>query len=59
MPFGVTNAPSTFRAYIDDCLRPYIDDFALCDLDDILIDTPGEDLVKHQEHVIKVLQRLR
>jgi len=30
MPFGLTNAPATFQSYIDDCLRPYIDDFTLC-----------------------------
>jgi hypothetical protein len=37
MPFGITSAPATFLAHIDDCLRPYIDDFALGYLDDILI----------------------
>jgi len=37
MPFGLTNAPATFQSYIDDCLRPYIHDFTVCYLDDILI----------------------
>jgi len=37
MPFGLTDAPATFQAYIDDCLQPYIDDFTVCYLDDILI----------------------
>ena len=35
--FGLTNAPATFQSYIDDCLRPYIHDFTVCYLDDILI----------------------
>jgi hypothetical protein len=30
MPFGLTNAPASFQGYIDDCLRPYIDDFTVC-----------------------------
>jgi hypothetical protein len=30
MPFGLTNALATFQSYIDHCLRPYIDDFAMC-----------------------------
>jgi len=37
MPFGVTNAPAMFQSYIDHCLQPYIDNFAVCYLDDILI----------------------
>jgi len=29
MPFGLTNVPVTFQSYIDECLRQYIDDFAV------------------------------
>ena len=29
MPFSHTNSPATFQSYIDDCLRPYDDDFAV------------------------------
>jgi len=57
MPFGLTNAPATFQSYIDDCLRPYIDSFALCYLDDILIYSTNEK--EHEEHVRQVLQRLK
>jgi len=57
MPFGLTNAPATFQSYIDDCLRPYIDDFTLCYLNDILIYSTNEK--EHEEHVRKVLERLR
>jgi hypothetical protein len=56
MPFELTNAPATFQACIDDCLRPYIDDFTMCFLDDILIYSTNEK--EHEDHVRKVLQRL-
>jgi hypothetical protein len=42
---------------MDDCLRPYMDDFVVCYLDDILIDS--EDPGQHEGHVTKVLERLR
>jgi hypothetical protein len=57
MAFGLTNAPAAFQAYIDDCLRPYIDELAVCYLDDILIYSTYEK--EHEEHVRNVLQRLQ
>ena len=54
MPFGLTNALATFQSYIDGCLRPYIDDFAVCYLDDILIYSANEK--EHEEHVRQVLE---
>jgi RNase H-like domain found in reverse transcriptase/Reverse transcriptase (RNA-dependent DNA polymerase)/Integrase zinc binding domain/Chromo (CHRromatin Organisation MOdifier) domain/Integrase core domain len=57
MPFGLTNAPATFQAYMDECLAPYIDDFAVCYLDDILI--YSKDPREHEEHVCKVLAKLK
>jgi hypothetical protein len=57
MPFGLTNAPATFQSSIDDCLRFYIDDFAVCYLDDILINSENE--TEHDEDVRQVLRRLR
>ena len=57
MPFGWTNAPATFQAYIDDCLRPYIDNFAVCYLDNILIYSTNEE--EHKEQLRKVLERLQ
>jgi len=56
MHFGIMNESATFQAYIDECLRPYIDDFAVCFLDDILIYSTNEK--EHEDHVPKVLQRL-
>jgi hypothetical protein len=57
MPFGLRNAPATFQADIDDCLRPSIDDFTVCNLDNILIYTTNEK--EHEYHVRHVLQCLQ
>jgi len=54
---GLKNAPATLQAYIDDCLRPYIDDFTVCYCDEILIYSANE--AEHEGHVRKVLQRLQ
>jgi len=37
MPFGLTNAPATFQSVVDHAIRPFLDKFAVCYLDDILI----------------------
>jgi len=57
MPIGLTNTPATVLSYITDCLRPYIDDFAVCSLDDILLYLTNEK--EQEEHVHQVLQRPR
>src|ERR1035437_6677372 len=57
MPFGLTNGPATYQRYMNDVLFDYLDDFCTVYLDDILI--YSEDPSEHQEHVRKVLQRLR
>jgi hypothetical protein len=57
IPFGLTNALAKFHAYIDDCLRPYIDDFTMCYLDNILINSANEK--EHEDHIRNVLQRLQ
>jgi len=44
MPFGIMNAPATFQADIDDCLRPSIDDFTISYHDDILICSINEEV---------------
>jgi len=57
MTFSLTNAPATLHSYTDDYLRPYIDDFVLCSLYDILILSANEK--EYEEHVRQMLQRLK
>jgi len=57
MPIGLTNSAATFQVYIDNSLRPYIDDFTVCYLDVILIYSTNEK--EHEDHVRKVLQCLQ
>jgi len=57
MPFGLTNGPATFQRFINDTFMDYLDDFMTAFIDDLLIYSENE--LEHQEHVRKVLQRLR
>ena len=57
MPFGLTNAPASFQAFMNSIFEPYLDDFVVVYLDDVLVysDTFEEHLV----HVMKVFDTLR
>ena len=57
VPFGLTNGPATYQRYMNDVLFDYLDDFCTAYLDDIMIYSENE--LEHEEHVRKVLQRLR
>jgi hypothetical protein len=57
LPFGLTNGPATYQRYMNDVLFDYLDDFCTAYLDDILI--YSDNALEHEQHVTKVLERLR
>ncbi|KAG8496757.1 hypothetical protein CXB51_007832 [Gossypium anomalum] len=57
MPFGLTNAPAIFMDLINRIFRPYLDQFVVIFIDDILVYSRDES--EHAEHLRIVLQTLR
>ena len=57
MPFGLSNAPATFQAYISQALVGLVDTICVIYLDDILI--YSADTNRHHADVAAVLERLR
>lgn len=57
MPFGVTNAPAVFMDYMNRVFRPYLDQFIVVFIDDILIYSKSEE--EHVEHLRIALQVLK
>lgn len=58
MPFGLTNAPAIFMRLMNDVLRPFLDDFFIVYLDDILIfSKTWEEHLKHVKKTLDVSKR--
>jgi hypothetical protein len=49
MPFGFTNAPTTFCTFMNDIFREWFDDFVVIYIDDILIYSGF--MEEHEEHL--------
>lgn len=58
LPFGLTNAPATFQALMNNILRPYLDRFVVVYLDDILIySKTAEEHLEHMDKVLSILEQ--
>ena len=57
MPFGLTNAPIAFMDLMNRVFRPYVDQFVVVFIDDILV--YSKDAQEHEQHLKIVLQTLR
>ena len=57
MPFGLTNAPAAFMDLMHMVFLPYLDQFVVVFMDDILIYSQSE--WEHEDHLRIILQLLR
>jgi len=57
MPFGVSNAPGVFMEYMNRIFHPFLDNFMVVFIDDILVYSKSEE--EHAEHLRIVLRVLK
>ena len=57
MPFGLTNAQAAFMDLMNRVFRPYVDQFVVVFIDDILV--YSKDAQEHEQHLRIVLETLR
>ena len=57
MPFGLTNVPTAFMDLMNRVFRPYVDQFVMVFIDDILV--YSKDAQEHEQDLRIVLEKLR
>nr|GEW67260.1 retrotransposon protein, putative, Ty3-gypsy subclass [Tanacetum cinerariifolium] len=57
MPFGLTNAPAVFMNLMNRVCKPYLEEFMIVSIDDILIYSKSKK--EHEEHLKLILELLK